>query len=480
MTAHDDFDDIWTQRTSTTEQHPEPLLQVETIDGVEPLDDQFGVDQPATVPDALYEPLFGQPDTTGVTLATAGNDLDKVPPLQTYAILDAAKVVSLPEMLEASGLEHRCLFKGAAYDEMKNVAPWIVRLEEGNSFTRNLFTRSDVPWHMWDSELGIYLRSTRTLDDIWKHFRKFTRVQDEDEKWFYFRFWEPNAFVELVTHPDSARLLTPPNGCVFHSFYASTKDVTYAITPPEPMLDKAKPFKLTTGHRVSFDASVESRFARDFAVSLVRTAPVRSSVLGVEGHDALAQMVTRIIEYLKPLGFTKRSDLGRMASCALFYGTHFLHDPRIAGLSQYHLTDTKLASGLRAKRFEEALHKAVPLDTMTGAAGITKLLSHLRFAFERKGITQDHLIEVYTPEFGFHDADTVQRFIQTCQARQQAKALDDFERQMAHYTLSALYTPYFLDDPLQERLIDIFGDTSKFEEHLLSEIEHRIAVLKEN
>jgi len=76
--------------------------------------------------------------------------------------------------------------------------------------------------------------------------------------------------------------------------------VTYAITPPEPMLDEAKPFKLTTGHRVSFDASIESRFARDFALSLARIAPVRSSVLGVEGHDALAQMGTCKIDYLKP------------------------------------------------------------------------------------------------------------------------------------------------------------------------------------
>jgi hypothetical protein len=479
MTAHDD---IWTFGSNGRQPQVEvdPVLQTKQIEGVVPLDAQFGVDQFKTVPDALYEPLFGQPDTTEVTLATAGGDLGKVPPLQTYAILDAAKVVSLPEMLEASGLEHRCLFKGAAYDEMRDVAPWIVRLEEGNSFTRNLFTRSDVPWHMWDSEPGIYLRSIGTLDDMWKHFRKFTRVQDEDEKWFYFRFWEPNAFVQLLTQPDTARLLTSPNGCVFYCFYASIKDVTYAITPPEPMLDEAKPFKLTTGHRVSFDASVESRFTRDFAVSLARNAPVRSSVLGVEGHDALAQMVTRIIEYLKPLGFTKRSDLGRMASCALFYGTHFLHDPRIAGLSQHHLTDIKSAPGLRAKRFEEALHKAVPLDAMMGATGITKLLSHLRFALERRGITQDYLTEVYTPEFGFHDADTVQQFIHTCQAQQQAKALDNFERQMAHYILSALYTPYFLNDPLQERLIDIFGDTSEFEEHLLSEIEHRIAVLKES
>ncbi|MEP4929489.1 MAG: hypothetical protein ABJT31_17080, partial [Hyphomicrobiales bacterium] len=58
-----------------------------------------------TVPDALYEPLFGQPDDT---------------PLHTYAILDAAKFPNLPELLEVSGLVHRCLFKGDAFDELKD------------------------------------------------------------------------------------------------------------------------------------------------------------------------------------------------------------------------------------------------------------------------------------------------------------------------------------------------------------------------
>ena len=102
-------------------------------------------------------------------------------------------------MLEASGLEHRCLFKGSAFDELKDVAPWIVRLEEGNGFTRNLFTRSDAPWHLWDKEVGVYLRSCQMLNDMWGHFRKFTKVQDEDAKWYYWRFWEPKWIIGQLT-----------------------------------------------------------------------------------------------------------------------------------------------------------------------------------------------------------------------------------------------------------------------------------------
>ena len=42
----------------------EGYLHIEEIKGVEPLDNQFGVHPPKTVPDALYQPLFGQPDPT--------------------------------------------------------------------------------------------------------------------------------------------------------------------------------------------------------------------------------------------------------------------------------------------------------------------------------------------------------------------------------------------------------------------------------
>lgn len=193
MPAGDDLDDIWTfgPRDSTRTPRSGPALTIELIDCVEPLDGQFGVEVPKTVPDALYDALFGLAEPSKAEIETANCDAAKIPPLHTYAILDAAKVPNLPEMLEVFGLEHRCLFKGAAYDDMKGVAPWIVRLEEGNHFTRNLFTRSDAPWHMWDAKPGIYLRSRGTLKEIWSHFRKFIKFQDDYGKQFYFRFWDP-------------------------------------------------------------------------------------------------------------------------------------------------------------------------------------------------------------------------------------------------------------------------------------------------
>ena len=104
-------------------------------------------------------------------------------------------------MLEASGLKHRCLFKGEAVQEMRDVAPYVVRLEEDVDFTRNLFSHDpeqEVPWFMWAREPGVYVRSRGTLEEMWKHFRKFTKVQDEDGKWFYFRFWEASVIPQFL------------------------------------------------------------------------------------------------------------------------------------------------------------------------------------------------------------------------------------------------------------------------------------------
>ncbi|WP_208354184.1 DUF4123 domain-containing protein [Pseudaestuariivita rosea] len=215
MTDHDGANFNQWDVTADPQTAPDtPSLIIETIKGIKPLDDQFGIDPKKTVPDALYDVLFGQPDPTATEIEAAGGDPKAAPPLHTYAILDAAKVLNLPELLASSNLEHRCLFKGQAEDDLRDVAPWIVKLEEGNSFTRNLFTqdtKNPAPWYLWDKNPGIYIRSTASLNDLWKHFRKFTKVQDETGKWYYFRFWEPAvllAYLQDIPDPNWQRFFT--------------------------------------------------------------------------------------------------------------------------------------------------------------------------------------------------------------------------------------------------------------------------------
>lgn len=155
------------------------LARVEMLDDVVPFDTQFGEDTKKTVPDGLRDVLFGG--------ATSG--------LNTFAILDAARFPGLPEALEASGLEHSCLFQGEAFDELNEVAPRAVKLDETSDFVRALFTRDEAHWAVWDDEPGIFFRAPHPLQVLWRHLRKFTRVPTENGAIQFFRFWEPGMAV---------------------------------------------------------------------------------------------------------------------------------------------------------------------------------------------------------------------------------------------------------------------------------------------
>lgn len=212
MSADSRIDDYWTQQPTARDAPPKSDLTIEMIEGVEPLDAQFGTDMPKTVPDALYEMLFGAQCPARTEQEQGVADFEKLPPVHTYAILDAAKMTGLLPLLEPSGLEFRCLFKGAAYDELETVAPWLVRLKENNSFSRNLFTAGPQPWVFWDDAPGIFIRSASPFSDVWGHFRKFTKAKGDHGAWFYFRFWEPivlRDFSDCLAPASLAKFLGP-------------------------------------------------------------------------------------------------------------------------------------------------------------------------------------------------------------------------------------------------------------------------------
>lgn len=162
-----------------------PLLQVHDLGDIMPLDAQIGIEPKLTVPPRLRPALFGPQDIG--------------PDLATYAILDAARIFNLPEMLAQGTDAHECLFKGGARDDWGHVAPWLVALDEGSAFTRRLFTRGPAAWHLWDDQAGIFLRSALDLHSLWRHFRKFTRTVDRQGRWHYLRFYDPVYLIDYVS-----------------------------------------------------------------------------------------------------------------------------------------------------------------------------------------------------------------------------------------------------------------------------------------
>ncbi|WP_312526521.1 DUF4123 domain-containing protein [Paracoccus sp. (in: a-proteobacteria)] len=164
---------------------PEGRFKVELsrIMDITPLDAQLGIWPKQTIPDPLAPLVFGQDG------ALKG--------LHSYALLDGAKIDNLPEELANTALPHRCLFKGAAEADWGHVAPWLVALDPDNRLTRRLFTKGAENFGLWQFGPALFLRSAATLGDLWRHLRKFTRVEDETGNWVYFRFWDPVSQVMM-------------------------------------------------------------------------------------------------------------------------------------------------------------------------------------------------------------------------------------------------------------------------------------------
>lgn len=318
-------------------------LIIEEIEGVEPLDDQFGVYPKKTVPDKLYEPLFGQPEPTPEEIEAAGGDANNVPSMKLYAILDAAKVTNLPELLESSKLHYECLFKGQAYEELKTVAPYIVELEEGNDFTRHLFsqprqddgqpitdpTHSDnVPWFLWNKEPGIYIRSRAVLQELQHHFRKFTKTKmQEDGRQVLFKFNNPYVLSGYLRNirknaTKTRCFCTNERGiCIQFILITKNTNIFYAIPNMKKLITVSRPqfllsytdFLLTAQIVKQQRATrIAERIKQDFSTELAQ-----------QSLEVLTTFSLKIINRFNRYGFTKQEYIHHFVAWSVFFGEGF-------------------------------------------------------------------------------------------------------------------------------------------------------------
>ncbi|WP_223668958.1 DUF4123 domain-containing protein [Kangiella shandongensis] len=180
-------------------QAEERYLKICELEDVKPLDLQVGVWPKKAVPTELKDWLFGD---LGVTHSEAEqySDTESLPEMKTYALVDAAKVDNFPLLLEGSELNHECLFKGKASEELKEVAAYLIELKLDDPLTTSLFTESGLPGHLWENDCAVFLRSRAKLSELRHHFRKFLRLYSEaSHSWKYFRFYAPETLRTLVT-----------------------------------------------------------------------------------------------------------------------------------------------------------------------------------------------------------------------------------------------------------------------------------------
>lgn len=305
----------------------ETLIRQEILQ-VTPLDAQFGEHPRKSVPDSLREALFAEAPPSGAEQQHYGAT---IPRLRSYAVLDAAKVPLLPQLLETAGLPHRCLFKGAAAEALQSVAPYLVELREGNDFVRHLFTRSDRASDLWDLEPGLFIRSRGTPDEVWRHFRRFTRMRDEAGEWFYFRFWEcgsARAYFQTLTAratqavswfaldqiPQIQALLIPSatEGNVLRLFAQPFDQLPPRRFNPIPTLG-ADDLRLLRAHRMAQDV-------RALSDLLARTFP--QELAGMPEDERL-NTTGKIVQRMVAHGFMQKDILFILLAWELFYGPGF-------------------------------------------------------------------------------------------------------------------------------------------------------------
>ncbi|UWQ79085.1 DUF4123 domain-containing protein [Leisingera sp. S132] len=285
-----------------------PCLHIEDIPDVEPLDAQFGAWPLKNVPEALFEPLFGQPEADPDRAADSGA-AEEAAPLKTYALIDAAKLHAGFDGIRNCGLPFRCLFQGEAAKELKDAAPYLVELAPDARFTRTLFTHiPDAPahlstLHLWHRNPGIFIRSRADFDAVWKHFRKFTRIRDENGKWFFFRFWEAATAQAFAAHADTIELAEAMlndgsrPGQTWILISAGAGKATACKYCVDHRAVPAKPPRLTSEVLAAFDCEIEAeQDAQDIAAAL----ELVSSGAAEPNEDSLRSS----LKALRKLGFS--------------------------------------------------------------------------------------------------------------------------------------------------------------------------------
>ncbi|MFT5731500.1 MAG: hypothetical protein ACJA2W_002954 [Planctomycetota bacterium] len=141
-----------------------------------PQNDLSGTAPPRKLVDVLFDGVVSD----GILL-----DGDKSSKL--YALLDAAKIENLLGVLAEFEPPSACLFSGKIEPSVALVAPYLVELEPGGSFSEWLLER------YWGKDAGVFLLSELELKGVRKHLKQFTMARLPDGEQAFFRFYDPRV-----------------------------------------------------------------------------------------------------------------------------------------------------------------------------------------------------------------------------------------------------------------------------------------------
>lgn len=188
-----DVSDFWTDiLTDSSLEHDahRSRLVFEQIPSVVPINRKRPLLEQGNVPEALIQPIFSPH-----VVDENSQDAEETPDNQisAFAVVDGTRVPNLPELIDAHGIDAISLFGEDADERMIVGGPWLIRLDLNTRFVRNLFFEDPEQQNsnaLWMSNWGVIIRSHEDIDGLARHLRRFTKVRDEHDQWFYFRFWD--------------------------------------------------------------------------------------------------------------------------------------------------------------------------------------------------------------------------------------------------------------------------------------------------
>lgn len=288
---------------------------------LEPLSDQTGIpfwDQEWIAPD-LKDLLFGQPEDG--------------PPLRTYFIVDATLRKNITGVFDLdSGMVDvpiQCLFKGDAAEELKEAAPYLIdmTLPEGAWDNRDLvpsFHKDFFKKH-WGQPTGVFIRTPALMSEVWGHFRKFTRIQmEEDGRWVYFRFEDPrtvSTFVEALDEDDTHKFLGP------HQLINPAQTMLKAYNATNPIGENQRralpPLIMKNDYIKAFGADLKNKFREKLVRFICEEAPDFERLEA----DKQVSVIDSILKQAITQGIKIERAVANFTLASILFGQHLINDP---------------------------------------------------------------------------------------------------------------------------------------------------------
>lgn len=242
-----------------------------------------------------------------------------------FAVVDAATIPNLPELLSASDQPFDCLFTGQARSDLANVAPWILRLDPESRFTQRLWMEGSLPWQLGGKFRGLLLSTDDDMGQVKRHFRRLTRVRRADaDEWMLFRFYDPHTIAALAPHLTRQEAIS-----VFGSYVIAGVDrfasVTFRVTEAEEPRMSPRPFLLRNAHIRAMAEYGRQRFAQQLELDVREERPDLSA-------DVIEQLVSRCLDLCADVGLEQKDTIAGYVLLSAHLGPDFplRHPPLVS------------------------------------------------------------------------------------------------------------------------------------------------------